>query len=242
MSCRAVACCTPASNEAGYATPAAMVFSLTLALVGSALTLQGVQSLRLSKAELERSRQSYALDGAQLQAAAVIVRSGAPGPFAWSLSTDFGWVQVTAEPEADKLSPTAAAALSPAALAAFGVAAPPVLQARLTQPEVASGAAAVADLDPAPLWRACGPSLVSPLGQQTAFIFAPRVAPPAAATAAWHIGEAWRVSITTDAGWRDDRIVRFTGDARHPVAVVTRRLTRGVQQRCDDLLAAVPSG
>ncbi|HLZ77177.1 hypothetical protein [Phenylobacterium sp.] len=203
--------------------------------------LRSLDQLTLTKAELERSRQEYALDGAHLQAVAAIIRSGAPGPFAWSLSTDFGWMQITAEPEVDKLTLSAAAALPATTLAQFGVAAPATLAAALARPDVASGATAVGDLDPAPLWRTCGPSLTSPLGQEAQFAYVSRQAPQDGGTPAWHIGEAWRITATTDAGWRDDRIVRFTGDARHPAAVVTRRLSRGGLQICDGLLAALPS-
>jgi hypothetical protein len=242
MICKAVACCPPATRDAGYATPAALVFSLALALLGSALTLQSVHQLWLCKAELVRSQQEFVLDGAHLQAVATIVRSGAPGPFAWAISTDSGWVQVWAEPEIDKLSPAAAAQLDPAVFAAFGVAQPQALAARLTGADVASGAVAVAELDPAPLWRACGPSLVSPLGQASTFAYVTHPAPPETpGTPLWHIGEAWRVNITTETGWRDDRIVRFTGDARHPSAVVLRRLTRGGLPICDGLLANLPA-
>src|SRR5579859_6776126 len=214
MSCRAVVSSPPESSEAGFATPAALVFCLALTLLGSALVLRSLDQLTLTKAELERSRQEYALDGAHLQAVAAIIRSGAPGPFAWSLSTDFGWMQITAEPEVDKLTLSAAAALP---------------------------ATTLGDLDPAPLWRTCGPSLTSPLGQEAQFAYVSRQAPQYGGTPAWHIGEAWRITATTDAGWRDDRIVRFTGDARHPAAVVTRRLSRGGLQICDGLLAALPS-
>jgi hypothetical protein len=241
MSWKAVALSPPESSQAGFATPAALIFSLALALVGSALTLQSVHQLLLCKAQLERSRQEYALDGAHLQAVATIVRSAGSGPYAWTLSTDFGWMQILAEPEVDKLSPAAASRLGAASLTGFGVAAPQTLLAGIASADVAAGRTAVADLDPAPLWSACGPSLVSPLGRQDQFIFAPRQPPQAGATPAWRIGEAWRISITTAAGWRDDRIVRFTGDAQRPAAVVMRRLTRGGEQRCDDLLASVPN-
>lgn len=223
-----MACCPRENSQAGYATPAALVLSLALALVGSATVVGSVQMLRLTRADLELTKQEFALDGAHFEAVAQIVRSGVPGPYAWTMSSDVGWMQVVAEPEADKLSFAAAAALDAGALSALGVARPEALKARLAQAAADDADVAVGGLDPAPLWSACGPSLASPLGQQDRFRYVrPREPGLGADAASWRVGEAWRVSIATSAGWRDDRIVRFTGNARHPTAVVARRLTRG---------------
>jgi hypothetical protein len=233
----------PRSPEDGYATPAALVLSLALAMVGSAMTARSVHTLRLSKAELERSRQELALDGAHLQAAASMIRSGMPGPYAWSLATDFGSMRVVAEAESDKLSPaTAAEALDDDQLAALGVVDPAALRDRLAAIGPEPRDVDIAALDAAQPWRECAPSLISPLGRQDHFTYLARRSPgPGPNPSSWRVGEAWRVRIATSAGWRDDRIVRFTGDARHPVAVVVRRLARGQDRgdQCESLLTGL---
>lgn len=234
-----MACCRP--HDAGYATPLALVVSLALALVATAMVARSTLMLRQARADLSRSQAEHALDGAQLEAAATVVRAGAGAAFRWALSTDLGWTEALAESEAEKLGLAAAADLPEATLARFGVADPAALKARLAAAAAAAPEVDVADLDEAPLWRACGPSLVSPFGAKAAF------APPAYAVPslgqedpAWRVGEVWRMRITSAEGWRDERLVRFTGDARRPAAVVARRLTRtdGGERSCDALLAA----
>lgn len=236
----------PDPGDAGYATPAAMVLALALSLVAVAMVGRSVMTLRLAKADLERSRVEYVLDGAHLAAAATVVRGGAGGPYRWALPTDAGFAEALVESEADKLRLSSAASLSDEVFASFGVVDVAALKTRLNQ---ASNAAfvEVSSLDAAPLWRECAASLMSSLGARDSYAPPPPTEPAAAPSdpAAlpnppdWRVGETWRVRVTTGAGWRDDRIVRFTGDARHPAAVVKRRLSRsdGGQGRCDDILA-----
>jgi hypothetical protein len=240
MSCKAVACFPP-SAEAGYATPAAMVFSLALALAASALVARSVTLLRLTKSDLERTDTEYALSGAQLQSAAAIVRTGQPGPFHWVSSTDLGSVDILVERESNKLSLKSAAGLAPEVLARFGVADAPALQARLAAAADQPDAVDVAALDVAPQWRVCAPRLVSTFGEQDRFAFVADAEPVVGDKPAWwRIGEVWRIRTTTAAGWRDDRIVRFTGDASHPVAIVARWFARreGDGGGCEEILQA----
>jgi len=234
--------CSPSRDprEAGYATPAALVLGLALALVATAMVGRSVMLLRLARADLERARMEYLLDGAHLAAAATVVRAGAGGPYRWALPTDGGFSEVLAESEAEKLAPAAGASLPEAAFVAMEVADAPALKARLAA--IPDGTVAdIAALDAASLWRECAPSLISSLGRRAEISASapaePRMQPE---NPDWRVGEAWRVRVTTAAGWRDDRIVRFTGDARHPVAVVRRKLSRsdGGQGRCDAILAA----
>lgn len=235
-----MASCRRSHDEAGYATPAALVFSLAFALVGAAMTARSVQLLRLTEAELTRDVQEIALDGAQLSAAAAIVRSGGSEPFEWTLSTSVGWVRVVAEPEAGKLDYATAAALPDAALGAFGVQAD-ALRGRLGEAAALDAPIDPGSLDAAPVWKECGGRLTSPFGQaQTYAVQTPRLPGLSANGPNWHIGEAWRVRATSEGGWRDDRIVRFTGDAKKPTATVIRVLSRGGQRgiECEDYLAA----
>jgi hypothetical protein len=234
-----MACCRPSPRDTGYATVSALVFSLALALIVSAMTARSLQFLNLAHADLERSRQQAILDGAHFEAAAEIVRSRIAGPYHWGFNSGSGLMDVVAEPEADKLTLQAASALPDSALSALGILDPADFKARVAAAAADPANANVGALDAAPAWRACGASVVSPLGQQQSFTFLPRQKPGDGPNpASWHIGEAWRVHIATLDGWSDDRIVRFTGDAQRPAAVVARVLKKDRDSggACDDLL------
>jgi hypothetical protein len=234
-----MAYCRPNPKDAGYATVSAVVLSLALALMVSAMTARNLQLLALAHADLEHSRQQAILDGAHFEAAAEIVRSRVAGPYHWRFNSGDGLMDVVAEPEADKLSLQAAAALPDSTLSGLGVLDPADFKARLAAAAADPASANVGDLDAAASWRACGASVVSPLGQQQSFAFMARQTPGDGPNpASWHIGEAWRVHIATLDGWSDDRIVRFTGDAQRPAAVVMRVLKKDRDSggACDDLL------
>jgi hypothetical protein len=222
-----------------------MVLSLALALVGAAAVARSTAALRLARHDLVRTQNAAALDGAHLQAAAAIVRDGADGPYHWYIGLDLGQVEVTAEPESDKLTLAAAAALDDGVFRALGVAQPPVLKARLAAASEGQTAVSVGLLDPAPLWRECGPALTSSYASQTSFAPAARRTPDAGLRPpAWRVGETWRIQIASLQGWRDDRIVRFTGDAQQPAATVWRLFSRdkrgGVE--CDEILKSALAG
>jgi len=233
------------AHDRGYATPAALVLSLGFAMIGAAMAARGLHGLALARAELERARLTAALDGAQLLAAATVVRSGAAGPFAWRFSSEDGWLRAEAEREADKAG-LAAAAGAADLMTALGVADAAALQARLAQAASGPAPVDVAALDAAPLWRSCAASVVSAQGEAEAPAYADHAAPTPAPErpADWRIGEVWRIQVATPAGWRDERIVRFTGDARRPVAIVARRLSRarGDGAECEPVLKAALGG
>lgn len=236
-----MACCPSTSHDQGYATPAALVFCLALSLVASALVGRSVMSLRLAKSDLERAKIAYALDGAHLAAAAAVVRAGDGGPYRWAFSTEAGWVQALAEPEAEKLGLETASKLSDDALKAFGVSDQAALRGRLDAAAMAEVPPDIGDLDEAALWRACAPRAVSPWGKKSKLSSVVASEPGQAVDPAWRTAEVWRIRLTTQAGWRDDRIVRFTGDAHHPAAVVRRKLSRSDRgdDTCDAILAAL---
>lgn len=237
-----MACLTPASPDRGYATPTAMIFALTLALVATALVQRSIGILSLSRSDLERLKMDYALDGAQLSTVAAVVRTGAGGPYRWPLSTDAGWVEAVAESETDKVGLAAAAQMRDGIYQAMGVDDVEALKARLAAAAGGPRILDIGELDAAPLWRACAASLISSFGAQVA-LQPVQVQQPHMGdlTPSWRVGEVWRIQVTTTAGWRDERIVRLTGDALHPAAVVLRRLSRGNggQGQCDAVIAAV---
>lgn len=240
MSWTSVACCPKPASDAGYATAAAMVFSLGLALVAAALIGRSVAQLRLARADLDRMAVEYLLAGAQLQAAADIVRSTRSPPYHWAIATDQGFVDAVAEPEGDKLTLLAASRLDDATLGGFGVAGPDQLRARLAEAAAGDPIADIGALDSGAGWRRCAAGMVSGFGRQSTFTYVePKEPGLGDKLASWRVGEAWRVRLTTSTGWRDERIVRFTGDARHPAATVFRRLSRDhVGALCDQILRA----
>jgi len=232
------------AHEDGYATPAALVLCLGFAMIAAALAARGLHGLALARTELERSRLAATLDGAQLLAAATVIRSGAAGPFAWRLSSEQGWLRAEAEREADKAG-LAAAAEAEDLFEALGVADRAALQGRLAAAATAARPVDIAALDAA-AWRSCASGVVSQMGEAQAVTYVGAAAPTTAPQrpADWRIGEVWRIQVATPAGWRDERIVRFTGDARRPVAIVARRLTRaaGDGAECATLLKAALGG
>jgi hypothetical protein len=228
-------------GEGGYATPGALVLSLAFALIGSATVVRSVQLLALCRAELARDREEFAMDGAQLEAAAAIIRSGRDGPYHWALASELGWIDVTAEPESEKLSLETVAQLSDDVFRAFGVADTGPLRARLSEAAAEARGPLVGALDAAPSWRACASRFASPAGASDVFVpTAPKEPGPGPRPVSWRVGQAWRIQVTTPAGWRDERIVRFTGDAEHPVAVASRWVRKGGEDgaECETILAS----
>lgn len=224
--------------DAGFATPAAVVVSLALALIASAVTLNSIMELRLARADLDRVTADYALAGAQQAAVLALLSAKQDAPLRWTQATTAGPVTVLAEPQAQKLTPVVAASLGGVILARFALADPAAVSGRLRALPAYGSDFDVETADTAPLWRACARSMISPYGAgKTAGGFSPVA--PAPGPIVWRIGETWRVRVAASNGWVDDRIVRFTGDASHPAAVVERRLRRTSQgeSACDKVLA-----
>jgi hypothetical protein len=236
----AVACSNsdPDTSDAGFATPAAAVVSLALAMVATAVTAGGVMQLRLARADMARAEVESVLDGAQQRAALAMLSGGSATRLRWTLA-DGGGVQMLAESEAAKLNLAAATVLNDATLSKLGVTDAAALRARLVAVSATAPSADIEAADPAPLWRVCGRSLISRLGtatrQPTLTAQVPKGGP-----VAWRIAEVWRLRATSVDGWVDDRLVRFTGDPARPAAVVERRLyrTSGGGDRCDAILSA----
>jgi hypothetical protein len=235
-----VASCPISLDARGYATPSALVLCVAIATMATTMVGRSLTHLELAHADLKRLRAEYEMEGAHLAAAAGVVRSEAHGPYQWTFGSDDGWVEVLAEPDAAKIPPTLAAKLRDSDFALFGVSDVQGLRGRLSA--VTGKMPAVDTLDAAVAWRTCARSVVAYHGEADHFTYTPPKTPgPGPDPQTWHIGEVWRIRVTTQAGWRDDRTVRFTGDAQHPVAIVDRRLSRftGEPQPCPALLAAL---
>ncbi len=131
-----MACSSRDLREGGFATSAAMVASMTLAMVATAFTALGVSELARARGEHRKLQAEYALAGAQRLATMAILRDAAVGRLSWSIETPDGAVRVLAEPEYDKASPQALGrddddGENTKALARFGVNDPGTLGRRL---------------------------------------------------------------------------------------------------------------
>lgn len=234
------------SGEDGYATPAAAVICMAIAVVAAAVTARGLSELRIAKAELARTQAEYVLAGAHDSAVAAISTSAGPPPYRWNLLAVGETLQVTAEPERGKLSALAAAVLSDAILTAFGVADAEhaALRRRLESLPASRSLAWIADQAEARTWRECGPAFVSPYGVGRDLVVPVYAEPmPIQTAGSWRAGEVWRVVIQHPAGWREERIIRFTGNGLAPAAVIGRRLSRSSkgQPKCEALFQNPPA-
>lgn len=225
-------------DDDGYATPAATVISAAISLVVTAIVARSLADLHLAKAELARTQIEYALTAAQNAAMLAIATSTRPPPYRWTIASLGGAYEVVAEPEWSKMTPQAFADLDDETLAALGVEDAPALKARLGGLTVGSHLSWIEDLDQSATWRRCAASVVSPFGASEHLSPPDYQEPVAGKTAGyWRAGAVWRIQVTGTDGWRDERIIRFTGNGLNPAAVLGRRLSRGWKgtQSCEGL-------
>jgi hypothetical protein len=224
-----VACSrTEQSSEAGWATAAAITVCLGLALGAAALSALASTELAGARRSLERLQAEFAFDDAQKTAALAVLKADQSTRLQWRLTIKAGGFEALAEPEAAKLSPEAAAALDEDAFARLGAADPRALRERLAR--VADHDADLRDLDSSPVWSGCAASLVSPFGLARQLTPSPAARQPEELKLDLRPGEVWRLRIRGADGWTDDRLVRFTGDALRPVAVIRRTFTRRTKE------------
>lgn len=228
------------SSQDGYATPAAAVISMAIAVVTIAFISRSTTELRLARADFKKTQAEYLLAGAHNVALLAIATSNKPPPYRWTVPSLGKAFQVIAEPERPKLSLEAAAALDDSVLDQLGVQDHEVLRTKLAQLPVVEGLPWAADASSAKGWRACAGALISFYG---AADFAPTlsyVEPDSGKDdSRWRAGEVWRIAVTDEDGRRDERIVRFTGNGLNPAAVISRRLSRGWKENlaCETVLA-----
>jgi hypothetical protein len=233
------------SSEDGYATPMALVISLAIALVATAVTARALTTLRLSRADLDRVRAESRLDGAQLSASLVVLAQTTSQRLSWDMQADAEPYEVIAEPEAVKLNAAALSITEDAALQALGAADPDRVRDQLKRASSISTLSEddLALADPSPVWRGCAGSIISSYGRADK-AFVPRaVAPafPTDLTEGSRAGEIWRIRVADQRGWTDERIVRLTGQADHPTVILDRRFYRRAKggDPCDRVFASL---
>ncbi len=224
--------CSP-DSDGGWATAAAMAYAMSLALMASALTALASAELRGARSELGTLKTQYALDEAHRLAVLAVMKTDKPARLRWSFQAQGIQFQALAESEPAKLSLDEAARLGDADFDKLGVKDAPALRGRLKAAigqEVALG-----ELDAAPRWRECAASLVSAFGQAKTLSM-PAAGQPNEQRFDWRVSDVWRIRVTGDR-WSDERLVRFTGDAVEPAAVISRTLSRQTQEPpCDTVL------
>lgn len=231
--------CTKRDNDGGYATVAAVCFSLALGLMATALVQQAAAEYNFARSDLVRSQSEYALAAAQQSAALTVLTSAGAGPFHWRLQDGFRGSDVIAEPERLKLALASAATVDEGQFERLGVKDARALKVRLVQLATFRKVSGdqIEALDSAQVWRSCARSLISSDGASDRLPLRQAVEPePGAQT--FHVGELWRMVVRLPNGWSDERLVRFTGNPSRPMATVERRLGRRRAQstRCDLLL------
>lgn len=222
----------------GFATSAAMMLSLALALVAIAATTASVTQLKSARADFDRTSAQNLLAGAQQNAALTVANGGSDARLRWSFQLQNNAVKALAEPEGAKASVTNVVAMDDSAFATLGVTDPKALRTKLsTMSTTQILGPDLAAADESAIWKACARSLISPFGQNNQLqLMGAQDASLESTTR--RTGEIWRVRVADGAGWADDRIVRFTGDLLHPAAVVERRFFKLDREgdQCDSLL------
>ncbi len=229
-----MACPTHERGDAGFATAGAMALCLGLVMIAAAMMTLALGELARSRALLRRTQSEYALMGAQRRASLDLMNNAAVVRLRWTTPSGDGMAEVLAEPEYGKASYAAVLAADDKLLARLDVTDLQPLRDRLQALIANPQSASIADLDSSPLWKACAPSLASRFGQAAELTLTVPVAPDNRGFS-WRAGEVWRLAVTGEDGWVDDRIVRFTGDVSNPTATIARRFARSSKEdtRCD---------
>ena len=224
MSSRDVAFSASANrSDAGLATPAAIIVSLAITTVVTATLLFSLGRLHAAKASLRRTQIDYAMEGAQVSA--IVTLMGAPSRrLSWRIESPSGSIDMVAEPEAQKVAPSAAEkALSDSVLRTLGVVDVAAARGRLAE-LAAKPKATVQDLqklEPTRMWAHCARSILSPWGLADK-VQLTRTEAPTFGENTSRSGETWRI-VATLSGRSDDRTVILTGDTRRPVIARDRQ-------------------
>jgi hypothetical protein len=217
----------PSSTDDGFATPAAALASLALAILAIASVEAGMANLGQARAGLERAQAEWSLAGGQQRAQLIMLTTTGDEVIQESIPTDKGTMDVLAEAEAPKLAIAAAADLDDQSLRRLGATDAEGVRGELAALSRGRNAwLAIRNLDPSAEWRRCVLSFISPFGTAIALPDGkagarPGLAPPL------RVGQVWRIRVSDQSGWADDRLVRFTGDRRHPAATIERALSHG---------------
>lgn len=209
-------------REDGYATTAATVVCLSLAMMAAATMAFSLTELHRARTDLARTQAEASLDGAHAAAALAVAENPGTARLQWSLTTQDATFQILAEPEEQKMSLARAADLDDQSLAKLGASAPKAVKVALSQLATRNDATVegLRNADPAPRWRQCASTFISRGGRGQTLSLPPAI-PPQSGPSVGHAGEIWRLRVSLG-GFADDRIVRFSGNPHSPAATVER--------------------
>jgi hypothetical protein len=215
------------------------MISLILSLIAIAGATRALQALRLARSDLRVTQAQYALEGMQQEIALRLLQDDRMVRFHWSGSMASGTADVLAEPEVSKLGLEAAADIDEALLRRLDVSDTAALRTRLAAlTEARDLERQIVMSDAAPLWRACARSIISRYGQASTFEPVTE-REPIGDVAISRASQVWRVRVTLSDGWRDDRLLRFTGIQQRPAATIQRRFSKVEgDDPCDIVFAA----
>jgi hypothetical protein len=221
------------SDDDGFTTAvfAALTFALSLIAIGSLMVAR--QGLTRAEHDARQDRERWVLDGIATSAEAQLLSENGSPSLRWSEPSAFGQVVVSVEPESLKMSPATLDRPENQELVAAMI-------GQADAGEVARQAAGlgpaadgllhreqVVELNASPRWRECAETLVSPYSRLSAFNLQPISAPTNAGEDP-HAGQLWRITVdVADGGWFD-RVVRMTGKASDPAAIIEQTSGRTV--------------
>lgn len=230
-----MASCPAASRQEGFASVPAMLTSLVVAMISIGLMSRGLGDLQGARRDFERTDAEYRLASAQAEAGDRLLQGVQGGRLTWTVPSGAGAVTILAEPEAGKAALDGAGDFDLAQLAELGAEDPAAARAGLAAlVRDRTVPADIAAADAGGRWKSCAPSAISPFGQGGTPRLLPLAGPMTADARTPLTGQVWRVQATAG-GWRDERLIRFTGDPRRPAVTITRQFfrIRGEDRPCE---------
>jgi hypothetical protein len=234
-------------SDAGFFTPLFGASAIALGLIAIAgLQLASSQDVA-ARRDAERLQEDYRADGVAVLAAANLLQNPGDEVRRWTERTPRQVLDVLVEPEMRKLSISeAGGAKAHVRLEALlGPASADQIAVKLTQLAALGKApptrATLAALDASSAWRSCGLTLVSAFSRLTDNALRVGQSPPSSEPQR-RAGEVWRIVVASPRRVILDRLVRFTGDARAPTAVIDE-LARPVRPfGCAERIHPAPEG
>lgn len=206
-------------------TPVFGGLAIALAVVALATTQLMLTQDRASRRDWERLQRTYAAEGVATIAAWRVMHEAGTPTLRWTEPSNQGPMAVVVEPEMRKLSlAEVGGSRGQARLAQLlGSSAVSAVSGRLVALASSGNEIATREeilrADGSAAWSQCGLSLVSAFSRLTDNALAtPK--PPTSAAYADRAGEVWRIVVRADGRALTDRLVRFTGDVKTPVAVI----------------------
>jgi multidrug efflux pump subunit AcrA (membrane-fusion protein) len=228
---------SPDRADDGFATAAAAMTSLVLAIGATAIAGLALSNLRSARIQLERTQADARLAGGQVVAALDVSENIRAGRLRWRETVGQDGFDILAEPERDKFNVTQMLTEKPNLLSQLGAENPTRTAAWLIVQAQSDRPATIADAASSRLWKDCAGSVLSYFGGPN---YGPLKAAgsPDSQAVRGRTGEVWRIRVSSN-GWMDDRIVRLTGNGRMPALTILRQFGRDNEkgEPCNALIA-----